>query len=229
MQFIWRGLATALFVVFLLTTGGCRNRPETYTAGVETGQDTAQSGDTEKESGRPDIPEETAAPAGENGTGTKTQESAGYVYVCGFVANPGVYEVYEGMRLFEAIEQAGGFLPGADREWLNLAQKVSDGQRIYVCSAEETKELAAAQRIGDMTGAGGGSDAGARATGTEKVNLNTADKETLMTLPGIGEVKADAIIQYRTEHGAFASAEEIQNISGIKDAVYAKIRDRITV
>ena len=62
-----------------------------------------------------------------------------------------------------------------------------------------------------------------------KVNLNTADAETLMTLPGIGEVKAEAIIQYRTEHGAFSSIEEIQNIPGIKQAVFSKIEDRITV
>ena len=65
--------------------------------------------------------------------------------------------------------------------------------------------------------------------GEARVNLNTAQREELMTLPGIGESKADSIIRYREEHGAFASPEEIMNISGIKSAVYSKIRDRITV
>ena len=62
-----------------------------------------------------------------------------------------------------------------------------------------------------------------------KVNINQASKEELMTLPGIGEVKADAIIQYRTEQGKFASIEEIKNISGIKDGVFEKMKDKITV
>ena len=65
--------------------------------------------------------------------------------------------------------------------------------------------------------------------GETRVNLNTAQREELMTLPGIGESKADSIIRYREEHGAFTSPEEIMNISGIKSAVYSKIRDRITV
>ena len=64
---------------------------------------------------------------------------------------------------------------------------------------------------------------------TDRVNLNTADKDTLMSLPGIGEARAEAIIQYRTEHGGFTAIEEIQQISGIKGAVYSKIEDRITV
>ena len=61
------------------------------------------------------------------------------------------------------------------------------------------------------------------------INLNTATKEQLMTLPGIGEAKADAIIRYRTETGLFASTEDVMNISGIKNSVYEKIRDKVTV
>lgn len=265
MHFILRGLATALLVLFLLSSGGCRRRQDVYLAGVETSEDTDEPAFAESENARADaaaaagsdgtgvqadVPAEIEAASGENGTqtdgpaaagsdaadaGADGSAAAGYVYVCGFVARPGVYEIYEGMRLFEAIELAGGFLPEADREWLNLAQPVSDGQRLYVCSSEETKEMTAAQRAGDVSGAetGGqgaqGADEKPSGTDSGKVNLNTADKDTLMTLPGIGEVKADAIIQYRTEYGAFKSAEDIMNIPGIKDAVYAKIEDRITV
>lgn len=158
------------------------------------------------------------------------QAPEGYIYVCGAVEEPGVYPIQEGMRVFEAIELAGGFAQEADQLWLNQAEIVTDGQRLYVYTKDETQLLAEAQQESGMPAwqhdsqMAEGSDAQ-----EQKVNLNTADREVLMTLPGIGEVKADAIIQYREAHGAFSSIEEIQNITGIKNAVFSKIKDRITV
>ncbi len=168
-------------------------------------------------------------------------ESEGYLYVCGAVNAPGVYPVYAGMRVFEALALAGGFAPDADREWLNQAEPVQDGQRLYVYTLEETRLI----REGDQESqtqwqedvvafgvgnAGNGGTASAEtADNGAKVNLNTADREQLKTLPGIGDAKADAILRYREEHGAFGAIEEIQNISGIKSGVFAKIRDLITV
>lgn len=182
--------------------------------------------------------------AGSAALGDGEPESEGYVYVCGAVNAPGVYPLRAGMRLFEAVALAGGFSQEADEEWLNQAMSLQDGQQIYIYSKEETRQLReAAAEKGEIaaqagsfyegaTGTAGtadGSGTAAADAANEKINLNTADASSLMTLPGIGEVKAEAIIAYRTEHGGFSSIEEIQNIPGIKQAVFSKIADRITV
>lgn len=188
---------------------------------------------------------ETDLSAAAGGQADIQEESAGYVHVCGAVNAPGVYPFREGMRLFEAVELAGGFSPDADEVWLNQAQILQDGQRLYIYTHAETKELQnvqpqdRAQPFGapDAQAVQGGlpygEDAQEQPTGElsaeEKVNINTADKAELMTLSGIGEARAEAIIQYRSQHGGFSAVEEIQEISGIKNAVYSKIKDRITV
>lgn len=136
------------------------------------------------------------------------------IFLTGCIKNPGVYELPEGARLYEAIELAGGFTEEAAKDCLNLAAYVKDGDKITVYSEEEadsghTEEF-------DKTDSG-------------FVNINTADKKTLMTLPGIGESKADAIISYREENGIFSSIEDIMNISGIKQGAFDKIKDLITI
>jgi competence protein ComEA len=157
-------------------------------------------------------------------------EAAGYVYVCGAVEQPGVYGIYEGMRIFEVVALAGGMTEDADTVWINQAQQVTDGQQIQIYTKEETAQM----RSSGMTGGSDNGNTGQTGDTSEgsadgKVNINTADREELMTLPGIGVAKADAIIQYREEHGSFASIEDICLISGIKEAVFSNIRDRITV
>lgn len=136
------------------------------------------------------------------------------VHICGMVNMPGVYEVEEGSRVYEVVELAGGFAPGAAESYLNLAETVADGQKLVVPSLEE----ADSDRYGQAVSAGD----------TGLVNINTADKEELMTLPGIGEAKALAIIAWRTEHGSFQSTEEIMQVSGIKESAYEKIKLLIT-
>lgn len=119
-----------------------------------------------------------------------------YVYVCGAVATPGVYEVSANSRIYEAVEQAGGMLDTAKTEAVNLAEPLTDGQMIRIpFQGEETatQEEAAAQ------------NSGIRSDG--KVNINTASAEELMTLKGIGQTRAEQIIAYREKHGAFASIE----------------------
>lgn len=139
------------------------------------------------------------------------------IFVTGCVKNPGVYELLEGARLYEAIELAGGFTEEASQDCLNLAAYVKDGDKITVYSKEEAEKSS----IGSM----GPSEM----TDRGYVNINTADKKTLMTLPGIGEAKADAILSYREEHGRFSSIEDIMNISGIKQGAFDKIKSLITI
>lgn len=135
------------------------------------------------------------------------------IYLIGCVSRPGVYEVAEGTRIHELIALAGGFTEEADETFLNLAAFVSDGQKIVVYSREET--VTGIPSEGKET--------------SSLVNINQADKDTLMSLPGIGESKADAIIQYREEQGFFSDIEEIMNISGIKEGAFEKIKELITI
>lgn len=137
-----------------------------------------------------------------------------YVYICGHVNNPGVYACEPGMRYFEVIQLAGGFSSDANEAALNLAVTINDGEKIYVPGIGE--ELT----IYETTASGGTSDV---------ININTATKEQLMLLPGIGESRALDIIAYRQEYGYFQSIEDIMNVSGIKEAAFAKIKNRIRV
>ena len=160
-----------------------------------------------------------------------------YVYICGSVKNPGVYEVAEGSRIYQVVDLAGGFTKKADTESVNLAETVTDGQMVNIPSESETAAAATDSSTASdstATSAGSGTD-DSYSSGTSNtsdsalININTADLTSLMTLSGIGEVKAQAIIDYREENGAFASTEDIMNVSGIADATYANIKDYITV
>ena len=152
-----------------------------------------------------------------------SEKSGVYVYICGEVAASGVYELSEDSRIYEAVDAAGGFTENAARESVNLASKVSDGMQITIYNKEEAASLPAGSgsAVGN-TGQGGTSGSGL-------VNLNTATKEELMTLKGIGEAKAEDIIRYREKSGGFKKIEDIMKISGIKEAGFQKIKDNITV
>lgn len=196
----------------------------------ETEPEAAGSGKdrTDKESGKADA-------GGEKG---QEEDAAAEplgtvsVYVCGAVHGPGVYELPAGSRLYQAVDAAGGMREDADRDYLNLAMELTDGMKLQVPTKEEVQ---AGTADGGQTGkeqtAGSGGDV-IKETGSEPaglVNINTADEARLMTLPGIGEAKAKSIIAYREEKGAFKKTEDIMNITGIKQAVYDKIKDAICV
>lgn len=137
-----------------------------------------------------------------------------YVYICGQVKNPGVYEFTSDDRIVMAIKAAGGFTSKASKESVNQAEKMEDGQQIYIPSQKESK----ADMSSDM-----------ERTASGKVNINTAGKEELMTLSGIGEAKASDIIAYRQEQGSFSKIEDLMKIGGIKEGVFNKIKDNITI
>ena len=141
-----------------------------------------------------------------------------FVYVCGAVQKPGVYELLPGQRIRDAIAAAGGLSEQAAGDSLNQAEVLSDGQMLRVLTTEEA--AAATVQPGQET---------AESSRDGRVDINTADASALMSLPGIGQSKADAIIAYRNEHGAFKAPEELMNISGIKEGVYQKIKDSIKV
>ena len=155
-----------------------------------------------------------------------------FVHVCGEVQRPGVYELAEGQRVFEAVELAGGFTADAAESFLNLAEPVRDGMKVQVPDKAMAQDSVAAGRpSGGIYSSGGIIIAGSENADTAhtKININTASKEELMTLRGIGEARAEDIIRYRQQRGGFESIEDIMKVSGIKDAAFQKIKDSITV
>ncbi len=140
------------------------------------------------------------------------------VYVCGAVQNPGVYYLPVASLKCDALEAAGGFVEGAALDFVNLAEQIVSGEQIYFPTLLEIEDW---NPIYNMTTVD---------TGTSgKVKINKATKEQFMTLPGIGESKADAIVAYREEHGSFQSIEDLQLVPGIKEGVYNKIKDYIVL
>lgn len=157
------------------------------------------------------------------------------VYLCGRVRRPGVYQLPAGARLNDAVKAAGGLCADAQPEAVNLARYVQDGEKLYIPSEEEVQSASGDGKdsvwdSADGSGNGAnmsGSDAGTSTNGL--ICVNTATKEELMQLPGIGEVRAEAILAYREANGPFGRPEDLMLVPGIKQAAYEKIKDRITV
>ncbi len=228
-QWILTGLTVALF---LLMQTGCGREDTVY---LQTNSKTDHTGQTTEvltEGVEATTEQEAEAQVAlPEGTATDVAECAGtaacYIYMCGAVNEPGVYELPEGSRICDAISLAGGLTAEACADVVNQAEPVADGQMIRI----PTKEEAEAGLTGlDESSAGASAGVPVSAGADDgRVNLNTAGTAELMTLPGIGEAKAAGIIAYRDSHGAFGTAEEIMNVEGIKEGVYNRIKEYIKV
>ena len=138
-----------------------------------------------------------------------------FVDVKGAVKHPGVFETTKDKRVKDLIEEAGGLLDDADTSTLNLSQKVKDQMVIYVLKhGEKPKQI---------------SDGGSSSSNTDVININTANKEQLMKISGVGKTKAEAIISYRDKNGDFKKKEDITKVRGIGKATFEKIKDKIEV
>lgn len=157
---------------------------------------------------------------------TDVSESGGmvYIYVCGAVELPGVYCLRQGSRLYEAVELAGGLSGDADDTCLNMAREIADGEQVVILTQEEAALLKASGTyplevsVQDCAGKDSG-----------LVNINTATVTELTGVSGIGEIRAQAIIDYREKNGAFQSIEDIKKVEGIKDGLFSKIKDKIKI
>ena len=219
-------------------------------------EDTDQNREAETNAGNTDQNREVESNAGDTDQNRKAEPSAGstdrtelsdasseetktlVVHICGAVSAPGVYELPAGSRIIDAVEAGGGFLPEAEEACCNLAEEIVDGCQIYIMTKSEScADGQAEKKAGIQTSPDSDmqtTDRNVRSNSAPAlenglVNLNTADVAALMTLPGIGESRAKAIISYREQHGAFAKIEDIMKISGIKQAAFSKIKDKITV
>ena len=146
-----------------------------------------------------------------------------YVHICGEVNEPGVYELKEDARVIDAIEAAKGLTKAASQQSVNQAEKLEDSEQIYIPSIKEVKEDV------NQTVKSSESNSSINNEGNNKVNINTASQEELTTLPGIGVAKAQKIIAYRQQNGSFSKIEDIMKISGIKEGLFNKISENITV
>lgn len=143
-----------------------------------------------------------------------------YIHITGAVKKPGVYIFDEPPRVIEVVKEAGGFTKDAVKSGVNQAEIVEDGVQIVIASKRDAKKKA-------QSGKAGGT--GEPSAEDSRIDLNTATKEELMTLPGIGESKAVSIVAYRETNGNFKKIEDVMNITGIKDGIFEKIKDRIKV
>ncbi len=169
------------------------------------------------------VPDDTAA-AVETATNAAVEEAAAIIVdVAGAVMRPSVVELPEGSRIYEAIEKAGGLRKDADLSTTNQAEILTDGQKLYIPTRYELEESMAGSPSSGLAAAGSVN------TQPKRININTADSQTLQQLKGVGPSTAEKIINYRTENGKFKTIEDLKNVSGIGDKTFEKLKDKITV
>lgn len=211
-----RAAAVFLLLAFiLLCCAGCKQQEEEMLTSLKVEENKTE--ETFEESAVESTDSEEKEP-------DKEKNSSVFVYVCGAVNAPGVYELANGSRIYEAVSLAGGIREDAAEEFVNQAQVVEDGEKIYIPTKEEAEQGAVERTAGNAnineTGA---------VENDGKVNLNTASEEELKTLSGIGDTRAKSILEYREINGGFQTIEDLMKVEGIKEGVFDKIKDRITV
>ena len=154
-------------------------------------------------------------------TQDKQEDTTITVYVSGEVNSPGLVELPSDSRIADAIKDCGDFTPLADKTKINLAQKLTDGMQIQVSS--KTPVNNSNEQVNDTNS----NSPSNNNSSSNLININTATKEDLDTLPGIGPATAQKIIDYRQEHGNFSSIEDIKNVKGIGEAKFSKMQDKI--
>ena len=145
-----------------------------------------------------------------------------FVHIDGWIQNPGVYEIKENDRVNTIIEKAGGLKEGASIKSINLAARLSDGDKIYIPNREEEKQIETTEVKGNNTGT-------VKITKNSKININKASISELKQITRIGESTANKIIDYRENVGKFKKIEDIKEVKGIGDSKYESIKDKITI
>ena len=211
----------AAFVVGISAFLAWRARPSTVS--VATGAAPAATAGVV--GGSPNISGPTVTPS----SSATNAATVLVVAVEGKVRHPGLVRLPAGSRIADAIEAAGGAEPGTDLSFVNLAQKVVDGELIVIGMTPPPGVAATSGSTSSGSGGSGAGGSGGTAQPGAPINVNTATEADLDTLPGIGPALAQRIIEYRTQHGAFRSVDELRNVSGIGDAKFAEIKDLVTV
>ncbi len=229
-------IIVGICLLFLLTAGFLFVKQQKESAGAVQGLSLVEEGNPalgqgeerdsggEQENSASLVLQQKEQPAIQN-EGDISEGTECAVYVSGAVKKPGLYRYKGAARVCDAIDAVGGFAKNADTDSVNLARMLSDGEQIHVptkaqVKKQEGQENPAAQETAEVQVGDGGAGL---------VDINRASANELMTLPGIGQAKADLIINYRSEHGPFAKKEDLMQISGIKEGTFNKIKELITV
>ena len=268
---IWAAAAAVLLsAVMTASLTGCAKKQSLELTELSDTEGSPGENDGDSEGNGQDAGSRSQDPATEtdpqeaDGTGTAGEAPADgadsgepeliYVFVCGAVAQEGVYELPAGSRVYQAVEAAGGYAADADTSYINQADPVTDAQKLEIPTVEEAEKLReeaalAAENRQTETEPGSGAEPDGTAAGyanngagqmnnsagqaddaaARLININTADEAALQTLPGIGAAKAASIVRYREANGGFSSIEEIKKVSGIGDITYENIKGCITV
>ena len=267
-----RAAALAVFLSSAVAAGltGCAKKQDLELTELSDTEGSPGENDGDSEGNGQDAGSRSQDPATEtdpqeaDGTGTAGEAPADgadsgepeliYVFVCGAVAQEGVYELPAGSRVYQAVDAAGGYAADADTSYINQADPVTDAQKLEIPTVEEAEKLreeaalAAENRQAETDAESGSGPDGAAAgyanngagqmnnsagqaddAAARLININTADEAALQTLPGIGAAKAASIVRYREANGGFSSIEEIKKVSGIGDITYENIKGCITV
>ena len=166
-----------------------------------------------------------------------SSETGIFVHIDGYVNNPGVYQIKENERINVLIEKAGGLKNGYSIKNINLAAKLSDGDKVYIPSVEEEKTLGnqnqnnniSINTVGKHTNNGNNSNNNVSITKNNKININTANVSELKQITGIGESTANKIIDYRQNVGKFKKIEDIKEVKGIGESKFESLKNRITI
>ncbi len=196
---------------------------------VEQGEETPFAGETADAEASGADPATSPSDASSPSDGAATPTSV-TVHVAGQVRRPGVVTLPAGSRVSTALEEAGGETSKADLSGVNLARPLVDGEQVIVPEPGEAPVAAAPPAPGGTAAPGGAATPGAPAgEAGAPVNLNTADLTTLETLPGVGPVLAQRILDWRTEHGQFTAVEELGEVSGVGEKTFAQLAPKVTV
>ncbi|MDE7000085.1 MAG: ComEA family DNA-binding protein [Lachnospiraceae bacterium] len=215
-------VAFALFEPVLLC--GCASARDEVVMALGSGESAVQDPPGDEAAGE-DMTEVSLS-AGEISPADKDAAPRVYVYVCGAVELPGVYSLRQGSRLYEAVELAGGLTADADENCLNMARQIADGEQVVILTQEEALAL---REAGAYAYPPGDAAQGVSAQDPGLVNINTATVTELTTVSGIGASRAQAIVDYRERNGRFGSIDDIKKVDGIKDGLFSKIKDKITI
>lgn len=232
-KMLYKLFLVCVFIGILSCMSGCRKNEEMAVRSLssatekndkESGKNTEAGKSAQDDSAGDDSAKDKSTKDKSSQSKSSNNEAADnepkkiFVYICGAVRTPGVYEFLPGSRIASAVEAAGGLTEEASAEAVNLAQLLADGQQIYVPKEGEVNRDAYAGMQGDKTDMGSG-----------KVNINTATVEELITLPGIGHAKAKAIVDYREKNGDFGAIDGLLSVDGIGSGVFQKLKEYVTV
>lgn len=197
--------------------------PTAAPLGPSSSLDSRADSGSDEDGAEPSQPTDTPGPEGPGGAGTVL------VHVAGAVKAPGVVTLPAGSRVFQAIDAAGGAAPNADLGGLNLAEVLTDGIKVRVPAVGEPSQPPPAEGTGGSGSGSASTPAGTTGGAAAKVNINTASVEELGTLPRVGPVMAQRIVDWRKEHGPFASVDELDAIDGIGPKLMEALKDLVAV